>query len=148
VTNITSAPVSLPLIDGMLILTWNGSGYVYSSYDSNFGGWVDVACHFGHHIDLRAAERGSGSSNLTVEIDYLKNIHVCDMERPDPKARQCQQVDTAHTAHTGNGDPLGNGGAVVYLHNQQNLVDAVTVSIGGAVTVWNWDAGSSSWMKR
>ena len=47
-----------------------------------------------------------------------------------------------------NGDPLSNGGAVIYLHNQQNLVDAVTVSIGGAVTAWNWDTASSSWMKR
>src|SRR5512146_446510 len=41
-----------------------------------------------------------------------------------------------------NGDPLGNGGAVVYVSNQYNLVDAVTVSIGGAVTVWNWDTAS------
>ena len=47
-----------------------------------------------------------------------------------------------------NGDPLSNGGAVIYLHNQQNLVDAVTVSIGGAVTAWTWDTASSSWMKR
>src|SRR5690242_19960050 len=47
-----------------------------------------------------------------------------------------------------NGDPLSNGGAVIYVHNQQNLVDAVSVSIGGAVTVWNWDTASSSWMKR
>jgi Tfp pilus assembly protein FimT len=47
-----------------------------------------------------------------------------------------------------NGDPLGNGGAVIYVSNQYNLVDAVTVSIGGAVTVWNWDTASSSWVKR
>jgi prepilin-type N-terminal cleavage/methylation domain-containing protein len=47
-----------------------------------------------------------------------------------------------------NGDPLGNGGAVVYVRNQYDLVDAVTVSIGGAVAVWNWDTASSSWVKR
>ena len=47
-----------------------------------------------------------------------------------------------------NGNPLGNGGAVIYLSNQYNLVDAVTVSIGGAVTVWNWDTASNSWVKR
>jgi prepilin-type N-terminal cleavage/methylation domain-containing protein len=46
------------------------------------------------------------------------------------------------------GDPLTNGGAVVYFRNQYNLVDAVTVSIGGAVAVWNWDTASSSWVKR
>ena len=42
VTNITSAPVRLPLIDGLQILTWNGSGYVYTSYDTGFGGWIDA----------------------------------------------------------------------------------------------------------
>jgi hypothetical protein len=43
VTAITNAPVSLPVIDGLQILTWNGSGYVYSSFDSGFGGWIDSA---------------------------------------------------------------------------------------------------------
>ena len=47
-----------------------------------------------------------------------------------------------------NGDPLGNGGAVVYVSNRYNQVDAVTVAIGGAVTVWNWDPASNTWMKR
>jgi hypothetical protein len=42
VTDITSAPVNLPLIDGMIVATWSGSNYVYTSYDSDFGGWVDV----------------------------------------------------------------------------------------------------------
>jgi type II secretory pathway pseudopilin PulG len=46
------------------------------------------------------------------------------------------------------GNPLGNGGAVVYFSNQYNLVDAVTVSVGGAVTVWNWGTASNSWLRR
>lgn len=46
------------------------------------------------------------------------------------------------------GNPLGNGGLAIYVRNQYNLVDAVTVSIGGAVNVWNWDTASSSWLKR
>lgn len=46
------------------------------------------------------------------------------------------------------GNPLGNGGAVIYFCNQYDMVDAVTVSIGGAITVWNWDTASSSWVKR
>lgn len=47
-----------------------------------------------------------------------------------------------------NGNPLVNGGAVIYVSNQYRLVDAVTVSVGGAVKVWNWDTASNSWMKR
>jgi hypothetical protein len=38
---ITAAPVSLPLIDGMQILTWTGVAYDYTAYDTFFGGWVD-----------------------------------------------------------------------------------------------------------
>jgi hypothetical protein len=39
---ITNAPVSLPVIDGMAILTWNGSAYSYRSYDTGFNGWIDL----------------------------------------------------------------------------------------------------------
>jgi type II secretory pathway pseudopilin PulG len=46
------------------------------------------------------------------------------------------------------GNPLGNGGAVIYIRNQENLVDAVTVSIGGAVSIWNWDTVNNAWVKR
>ena len=38
---ITASPVKLPLIDGMVVLQWNGVGYVYSGFDSGFGGWID-----------------------------------------------------------------------------------------------------------
>ena len=41
--SVTAAPLNLPVIDGMQILTWNGNGYTYRAYDSLFGGWVDVA---------------------------------------------------------------------------------------------------------
>jgi len=40
VTKITNAPVNLPVIDGMLILQWNGSNYIQTGFDSGFGGWV------------------------------------------------------------------------------------------------------------
>ena len=42
VTNIALPPISLPPIASMQVLTWNGSGFVYSSYDPEFGGWIDV----------------------------------------------------------------------------------------------------------
>jgi prepilin-type N-terminal cleavage/methylation domain-containing protein len=46
------------------------------------------------------------------------------------------------------GNPLTNGGAVVYLSNQNNLLDAITVSMGGRVAVWNWDPRTSQWFMR
>jgi len=42
VTDISAAPVSLPKIDSMQVLTWDGAKYVYTAYDSGFGGWIDA----------------------------------------------------------------------------------------------------------
>lgn len=36
--DITAAPVSLPIIDGSIVLKWTGTAYDYRSYD---GGWID-----------------------------------------------------------------------------------------------------------
>ena len=48
----------------------------------------------------------------------------------------------------GAGNPLSNGGAVVYLSNTIGLVDAVTVSLGGSAAAWTWIAGEGKWVKR
>jgi hypothetical protein len=40
VNQITNPPVSLPVLDGMLVLAWSGSNYLQTGYDSGFGGWV------------------------------------------------------------------------------------------------------------
>src|SRR5262249_2428686 len=42
VNQITNPPVSMPVIDGMLILDWSGSRYVQTGFDSGFGGWVSA----------------------------------------------------------------------------------------------------------
>jgi hypothetical protein len=34
--------VNMPIIDGEVILKWNGAGYNYIGYDSGNGGWVDA----------------------------------------------------------------------------------------------------------
>ena len=46
------------------------------------------------------------------------------------------------------GNMLTNGGAVLYLQNQSQLLDAITISIGGRVTTWNWSSGSNTWSAR
>jgi prepilin-type N-terminal cleavage/methylation domain-containing protein len=48
------------------------------------------------------------------------------------------------------GIPLINGGAAVYVSNQNNLLDAITVSLGGRVAVWNWSPSPSpgQWYMR
>jgi hypothetical protein len=47
-----------------------------------------------------------------------------------------------------NGNALASGGMAIYLTNTKGLVDAVTVSAGGAVEVWNWNSNSSTWSAR
>jgi hypothetical protein len=44
VPDISAPPVNLPILDGMQVLTWDsaGSKYVFSSYDSTLGGWIDI----------------------------------------------------------------------------------------------------------
>jgi uncharacterized protein CbrC (UPF0167 family) len=37
---ITNAPLSLPVLDGMVILQWTGTKYQQTGFDSGFGGWV------------------------------------------------------------------------------------------------------------
>src|SRR3954454_22940244 len=72
----------------------------------DFSGRVDIPDHAGHHIDLGLAERTDGSADLTVEVDRLEDIHIRDMERPDAKTGQRQQMQPADTAHTGDGHPF------------------------------------------
>lgn len=44
------------------------------------------------------------------------------------------------------GGPLANGGAVLYIKNKNNLTDAVSVSLGGRVSVSGWSG--SAWVVR
>jgi hypothetical protein len=46
------------------------------------------------------------------------------------------------------GSTLGNGGVAIYLTASNNIIDAVTISAGGAVQTWNWNAGSAQWSAR
>ena len=46
------------------------------------------------------------------------------------------------------GNVLSNGGNVVYLNNQNSLIDAITISLGGRIAVWNWSQSSSKWLMR
>ncbi len=46
------------------------------------------------------------------------------------------------------GSPLGNGGAVLYITNTSSMADAVTVSVGGNVTQYQWSKTSSTWKAR
>ncbi len=56
--------------------------------------------------------------------------------------------NTRGAAVDSSGSPLSNGGAVLYITNQNNLVDAVTISVGGRVTVWNWSSSATQWYLR
>lgn len=46
------------------------------------------------------------------------------------------------------GSSLSSGGVAVYLTNADGLVDAVTVSAGGAVQTWNWSVSASEWYAK
>lgn len=56
--------------------------------------------------------------------------------------------NTRGTPVDNTGNPVPNGGVVVYLTSAKNsnLVDAVTVAVAGQVTVWNWS--NNQWNQR
>ena len=44
------------------------------------------------------------------------------------------------------GSPVSNGGALIYLTNNAGLTDAVVVSVGGRIGIYNWDG--TAWKAR
>jgi len=56
--------------------------------------------------------------------------------------------NTRGTPVDSSGNPLGNGGAALYITGQNGLVDAVTASPGGRVSVWAWNSLSTQWISR
>ncbi len=46
------------------------------------------------------------------------------------------------------GTPLGSGGSAIYVQNQDNLLDAVVVTVGGQISVYNWSAVQNKWALR
>jgi Tfp pilus assembly protein PilE len=46
------------------------------------------------------------------------------------------------------GQPLSNGGAVLYATNPDNMAEAITVSPGGRVAIWIWNAANNQWTLR
>jgi Tfp pilus assembly protein FimT len=46
------------------------------------------------------------------------------------------------------GSALASGGVAIYIQGQSGLLDAVTVSSGGAIQSWNYSPSSSTWQIR
>ena len=46
------------------------------------------------------------------------------------------------------GNPLSNGGSVIYVTSRINLTDAVVVSVGGRIAVYQWNPSASTWVSR
>jgi prepilin-type N-terminal cleavage/methylation domain-containing protein len=48
-----------------------------------------------------------------------------------------------------NGLPVSNGGAVIYVSSSKVAVnDAVVISVAGLVATYQWDSGTSQWVRR
>jgi Tfp pilus assembly protein FimT len=46
------------------------------------------------------------------------------------------------------GSPLASGGVAIYIQGESGLLDAVSVSSGGAVQTWNYSPSTSTWIMR
>jgi prepilin-type N-terminal cleavage/methylation domain-containing protein len=118
---------------------------------------TDSACTSAYNAQTTAGIEGGtqyameGDSFSSCRPSFLTTSTYPGTIQADPNP--CQDpieiyFNTRGAPVDSSGNPLGNGGAVIYVRNQYNLVDAVTVSIGGAVNVWNWDTATSFWLRR
>lgn len=69
----------------------------------------------------------------------------CSSAGPDPLEIY---FNTRGSPVTSAGAPLSNGGAALYITSPNGMVDAVTVSVGGRVSVYNWNTSAHSWSMR
>jgi prepilin-type N-terminal cleavage/methylation domain-containing protein len=46
------------------------------------------------------------------------------------------------------GNPITGGGTAIYLKNNDGLTDAVVVTLGGQISVYNWDTVAGAWYAR
>ena len=56
--------------------------------------------------------------------------------------------NTRGTPVDNTGSALASGGLAIYVKGQSGLVDAISVSSGGAVQTWNYSPSSSTWIMR
>jgi prepilin-type N-terminal cleavage/methylation domain-containing protein len=56
--------------------------------------------------------------------------------------------NTRGAAVDSSGNPLGNNGGVVYVRSSTGLLDAIVISVGGQVGVWNYSPVSNTWKLR
>ncbi|MBI1940756.1 MAG: hypothetical protein HYS33_04520 [Acidobacteria bacterium] len=49
---------------------------------------------------------------------------------------------------TSTGSPVSNGGSVIYVTNNINLTDSIVVSVGGRISVYQWNPSSGVWASR
>lgn len=49
---------------------------------------------------------------------------------------------------TSTGSPVPNGGSVIYVTNNVNLTDAIVVSVGGRISIYQWSPSTSAWTSR
>lgn len=81
-------------------------------------------------------------SSITGSL-YPGTIAADPSPCPDPLY---MYFNTRGSPVDGSGSPMSNGGDVLYLQSQNGLVDGITVSLGGRVSVSTWSG--TGWVVR
>ncbi len=71
---------------------------------------IDRQRHFFQHGGFGSADRGQRGADLAVEIGEFELVEVGDGKGADAQARECQEMDPADAAHSGDGEPAWRGG--------------------------------------
>jgi len=121
-----------------------------SSVDGNCSGGLNPYSPFSTpQIDLGTQYAAQGDTYSSCRPNGI-SVFPGDITADPANCPALLQIyfNTRGVPVNSNGGPLTNGGAVVYITNPDNLVDAVTFSLGGRVAVWTWNSGTSQWVMR
>lgn len=121
-----------------------------SSTDANCSGGTNPYAPFSvANIELGTQYAAQGDTYSSCRPNGIAS-YPDDITGDSPNCPALLQVyfNTRGVPVNISGGPLSNGGAVVYITNQNSLTDAVTFSLGGRVAAWNWSPGSAKWSLR
>lgn len=125
-------------------------GATPSSVDANCSGGINPYAEFSSPaIDSGTQYAAQGDTYSTCRPAGV-TAYPGDITADTPACPASLQVwfNTRGMPVNGSGGLLSNGGVVVYLSNTSGMTDAVTVSLGGRVTVWTWNSVSAQWAAR
>jgi prepilin-type N-terminal cleavage/methylation domain-containing protein len=107
-----------------------------------------------YSMDRMSTTYGSPASEIVLGLSQgISFLSACPVSVKPGNIPSSFTTSSAAIYFNTRGLPVDTSGTptnlnVVYLKNDNNLYDAVTVSLGGRITVWNYNVATTTWIAR